>query len=130
MPRFGAVHSSLSWSARNVASELGLRRLAPDRVRRVRYEDLVAAPRTSLVGLGDWLGVDDPARAFVDDRTLHLDDAHLIGGNPRRFDRGDIRIEADEAWRTAGSPTATSTVAALTRPLRERYGYDDADGVS
>lgn len=125
MPRFGAVHSSLSWTARNVASEIGLGRLPPARVRRVRYEDLVDQPRASLVDLGRWLGAPDPDAAFVDDRTLHLDDAHLIGGNPRRFDRGDVTIAADEAWRSVGAPGATATVARLTRPLRRRYGYHD-----
>lgn len=122
LPRFGAVHSSLSWSARNAAAELGRRLVPGPRFRRVRYEDLVAAPRRSVLELGGWLGIAGADRAFIDDRTVRLAEGHLVGGNPRRLERGDLTIASDDEW--AASTSATSpTVRTLTAPLRRRYGY-------
>lgn len=123
LPRFGAVHTALSWSARNATAELGRRPVPAERFRRVRYEDLAADPRGTLRSLGEWLGVSDADRAFVDDRTVRLGEAHLVGGNPRRLDRGDIEIRADEEWATAQPSAGQRTVQALTAPLRARYGY-------
>lgn len=122
LPRFGAVHSSLSWSARNAAAELGRRLVPSARFRRVRYEDLVADPRGTVLALGHWLGIPDADRAFLDDRTVALGDAHLVGGNPRRLERGTLAVAADDEWaRAGGSPSRV--VGGLTAPLRRRYGY-------
>lgn len=123
LPRFGAVHTSLSWSARNAAAELGRRPVPAERFRRVRYEDLAADPRRTLRSLGEWLGIDDADRAFVDDRTVRLGEAHLVGGNPRRLDRGDTEILADAAWTGDAGSGRQRLVGALTGPLRSRYGY-------
>lgn len=122
LPRFGAVHSSLSWSARNAAAELGRRVVPGERFRRVRYEDLVADPRGTLRDLGGWLGLAGPDRAFVDDRTVALGDGHLVGGNPRRLERGTLTIAADDEW-ARGAGATSRLVGALTAPLRARYGY-------
>lgn len=122
LPRFGALHTSLSWSARNAAAELGRRPVPAERFRRVRYEDLAADPRGTVRGLGEWLGIDAADRAFVDDRTVRLGEAHLVGGNPRRLERGELSIRADDEWATDGS-RGLRLVGALTAPLRARYGY-------
>lgn len=126
MPRFGAVHSALSWSARNVASGMARRLVGADRFRRLRYEDLVDDPVETLESLADWLGTDVRNGAWVDDHTLHLSASHLVGGNPRRFERGDIEIRRDDAWRS-GRPRARRVVGLLTGPLRRRYGYGAGD---
>jgi Sulfotransferase family len=123
LPRFGAIHTSLSWTARNVAAELARRYVPPERQRLLRYEDLVERPREVTRDLGAWLDVADPDRAFLDDRTIHLGEAHLVGGNPRRLERGDIVIQADAGWSTGPPTTGRWIVEALTRPLLSRYGY-------
>lgn len=123
LPRFGALHTSLSWSARNAAAELGRRPVPAHRFRRIRYEDLAADPRGTLRSLGEWLGIADADRAFVDDRTVRLGEAHLVGGNPRRLDRGDIEIRADQEWSGGSASRRQRLVGALTAPLRGRYGY-------
>ncbi len=128
LPRFGAVHTSLSWTARNATAELARRPLPAGRFRRLRYEDLVADPRAEVAGLGDWLGIPDADAGFVDDRTVHLAAAHLIGGNPRRFERGDVRIEPDTEWSSVSSTARRRTVSTLTAPLRRRYGYVTSQG--
>lgn len=125
LPRFGAVHSSLSWSARNAAAELGRRVVPPARFRRIRYEDLVADPPGTVRSLADWLGLDGADRAdgaFVDDRTVVLGEAHLVGGNPRRLERGMLTIAPDDEWSTTASGPSR-LVGGLTAPLRLRYGY-------
>jgi len=128
LPRFGAVHTSLSWSARNAAAELARRRVPAERFRRVRYEDLAADPRGTVRSLGAWLGIDDADRAFVDDRTVRLGQAHLVGGNPRRLDRGDVVITPDQEWSGGAGSGAHRVVGLLTAPLRARYGYGDGHG--
>lgn len=123
LPRFGALHTSLSWGARNAAAELGRRPVPAERFRRIRYEDLAADPRATLRSLGEWLGIGDADRAFVDDRTVQLGEAHLVGGNPRRLDRGDIEIRPDQEWSGGSTSRSQRLVGALTAPLRGRYGY-------
>lgn len=122
LPRFGGLHTSLSWSARNAAAELSRRPVPAARFRRVRYEDLAADPRATLRSLGEWLGIDHADRAFVDDRTVELGEAHLVGGNPRRLDRGRVTVSPDVEWTSSGGAGAR-VVGALTVPLRLRYGY-------
>lgn len=124
LPRFGALHTSLSWSARNLTAELARRPVPTGRHRRLRYEDLASSPRAVVRDLGRWLGVRDADVAFTDDRTAHLGEAHLVGGNPRRLERGDITVRADEEW-SAGPPGPRRLVGVLSAPLRRRYGYLD-----
>jgi hypothetical protein len=121
--RYGLVASALSWDARNVAAELFARKVAPAQRRRIRYEDLVAEPRATIGELGAWLGIGEPVRAFVDTRRVHLGTGHLIGGNRRRFLRGELTITADDEWKTRMTTRAHRIVSALTGPLRRRYGY-------
>lgn len=123
LPRFGALHTSLSWSVRNAAAETARRPVPAHRFRRVRYEDLAADPRGTVASLGAWLGIDDADRAFVDERTVRLGEAHLVGGNPRRLERGDITISPDQEWAAGTASRSQRLVAALTAPLRARYGY-------
>jgi hypothetical protein len=128
LPRFGALHTSLSWSVRNAAAELGRRPVPAHRFRRVRYEDLAADPRGVVRDLGEWLGIPDAERAFVDDRTVRLGEAHLVGGNPRRLDRGDVTISPDQEWAQRADARSQRLVGTLTGPLRARYGYDGEPG--
>lgn len=128
LPRFGALHTALSWSVRNATAELARKPLPDDRFRRLRYEDLAAGPRAVVQDLGAWLGVREADAGFVDDRTVHLGEAHLIGGNPRRFERGEVHIRADQEWSDAGTTHAHRLVGAVTAPLRRRYGYGTRGG--
>lgn len=123
VPRYGPVHTSLSWGARNLAVEATKRHVPPERVRTVRYEDFVRAPRATIAELGEWLGIEDATRAFIDDSTVRLGDAHIMGGNVRRFERGNVVIRADDEWHDAADPRATALVSVLTAPLLQRYGY-------
>lgn len=128
LPRFGALHTAASWTARNGTVELGRRAMEPGRVRVLRYEDLAARPRAEIRSLGAWLGVPDPDAAFVDDVTVELPVAHLVGGNPRRLERGPVEIRPDTEWADQEPTMATRLADLVTAPLRRRYGYSGAVG--
>lgn len=123
LPQFGPVHTSLSWTARNLAVEAAQRFVPDERCRLLRYEDFVRAPRDTTAELGTWLGLSEPASGFLDDRTVRLGTAHVMGGNPRRFDRGDIEIRADDEWQHKAVEGPTKVVEVMTTPLLRRYGY-------
>ena len=71
--------------ARDAPALRGLRGGAPADDRRDRADD--RRPATDL--------------PFDDERTVRLAPNHTVSGNPSRFTTGSVRIEADDAWRTA-----------------------------
>jgi hypothetical protein len=92
---------------------------------RVRYEDFVSAPRTTIAALARLL--DEPASdddlRFAGDGWIELDTDHTVAGNPMRFRTGRIELRLDDEWRT-GMPVASRfAVSALSWPLLRRYGY-------
>ena len=92
---------------------------------RIRYEDLVAAPRPTLaralVGLG--LPVPEGALAHVGARSVHLTPSHGVAGSRTRFTAGDIALELDDAWRSTLPAGARRVVTAVTLPQLVGYGY-------
>lgn len=125
MPRFGAARSAVLWLIMNVAVEwvawrLGLRYV------RVRYEDLVEDPARIVGQLRSRVLEDaelDVAEAsLADDEGIDLGASHSISGNPMRFRQGRTSIAADTEWKT-GPSRRKAIVAAITFPLRWRYGY-------
>lgn len=130
MPRYGPLHTALSWSARNGAAEVARRRLPEDRSLLLRYEDLVAAPRSSVERVLGMVGEAGAAAPFVDDHTVEVAETHMVGGNPGRTGSGRITIRAaggDEARGGSGGGrrgwVGDAALSLLTLPLRRRYGY-------
>lgn len=121
--RRNALDSTLRWMLLNVGSEVLLRRDARDHHVRLRYEDLVAAPRESLRAICGLVGEEQAALPFIDDHTVELGVNHTIAGNPARFKTGRMVIKDTADWRKAQDAGArlVSTVVAL--PLLRRYGY-------
>ncbi|MEV4839448.1 sulfotransferase [Nonomuraea sp. NPDC049486] len=124
MTRWGPVRTAVHWTAQNLALELLARRGA--RVTRVRYEDLVAAPGDTLGALAGELGLPPSRLPFLHGATAHLTTAHTASGNPMRFGAGPIELSRDDTWRHGLPRRRQSLVAALTWPLRARYGYGSA----
>ena len=60
---------------------------------------------------------------FLQQRALHLGPNHTVAGNPVRFRRGDVAIEADLEWRSRLETGPRRIVTALTWPLLLRYGF-------
>jgi hypothetical protein len=84
--------------------EEGLTDVPADRVLRLRYEDVVAAPRDAVVGVGRFIGLD------ADPRWLRALDMVRTQDRP-------------EKWRTL-PPQALATVERVQRSTLLHYGYD------
>jgi hypothetical protein len=125
MPRFGAVKSAVLWLIINVAVEWTARQLDFPYVR-VRYEDLVQGS-SQIVGQLRSEVLTDPEFKFkeaghLDDEDNDLGVVHSISGNPMRFRQGRMSIAEDVDWK-GGPRSRRAIVAAVTFPLRWRYGY-------
>lgn len=123
MPRFGPLHTSASWTVRNLGAELVVRRWPPSRTTRLRYEDFVRNPRPNIERLLELVDMPHDDLPFRDARTVSLGPTHTVGGNPGRMSTGDVLIQTDDAWRTQQSVPSGWLISALTWPLRQRYGY-------
>lgn len=91
---------------------------------RVRYEDLVASPESTVRRIVEHV---QPGEAhdlsFIDGDEVALGVDHTIGGNPMRFTQGAMKIRRDESWRTKLPAGDRAWVSALTAPWLARYGY-------
>ena len=125
MSRLGAVKSAVLWMILNGAVEWVALRMDLPYVR-VRYEDLVRDP-TRIVGqlqsgiLGG-AGLDLEEAGLPEEGNIDLEVLHSISGNPMRFQQGRTPIAEDSAWKR-GPRRRRLIVAAITFPLRWRYGY-------
>lgn len=123
MPQFGPVHTALSWTARNLVSEL-LPRTAPGiPVVRLRYEDFVTHPMPSLRRILDAAGLEGVALDVVQGDVVTVAPTHTVGGNPGRFTTGPITLRPDRRWHEHLPDRDRRVVEVLTSPLRRRYGY-------
>lgn len=123
MHRFPAWYSALSWSGRNLISDL-VRRRCGRRGLRVRYEDFVERPTESLARLQRLTGYGSTSDIPVSaSGVMRLGDAHTLWGNAVRFESGAVEITADEAWRRDMNVWDRRVVTLLTRPWLGRFGY-------
>jgi hypothetical protein len=114
---------SILWSTAHVTSEwLGRRTV---RVIRVRYEDFVADPSSTLSRIFRELGLPErPDRIpHVNGGSVRLGVDHLIASNPNRSRRGEVALREDTAWRHEMSAGRRWLVTGMTFPLLHRYGY-------
>lgn len=117
------VASASGWVARqtelSVIGRCGVREV------RMRYDDLVSAPRNAieraLSGLGVPYGEADLGHIGAD--RVKVGASHGIAGNPGRFVSGEITLRSDEAWREKLSRRDRRLVTAITLPLMVRYGW-------
>lgn len=116
------MRAAAAWSIANLTSEWIAHRLGPDRVLRVRYEDLATRPASELRRIGEFadLEVEDLVRKVEADEPLIV--GHNVAGNRLRF-RDQIRIRPDFSWRDRMSRPLRWTLTAEVWPLLLRYGY-------
>lgn len=124
MDSAGPMTAARGWLLWNLVLDR-MRRSAGDRMRLLRYEDLVAAPRSTVRDILDFADPSLPpdGLTFLDERTVRQDPTHSVSGNPSRFRDGEVRIEVDQAWRSRLSARDRRVVSAVTWPLARRYGY-------
>jgi hypothetical protein len=112
------------WVVLNLVSEWVCVRLGPNRAMRLRYEDLVADPRSALGRIGSLIGLDltEVASSASSGEPMHA--GHNVGGN-RTKKSGTITLRADEQeWRSALSAREQWLSWALMGWLMRRYGYE------
>jgi hypothetical protein len=119
MPVKRPWRSAVFWGLENLALEM-LRQISPRSVR-LRFDDLTSDPRGSLGAALAALGINADLD-FLGRRVLDLGPNHTVAGNPIRFRRGSVAIEADLAWRSHLQAGSRRVVTALTWPLLVRYG--------
>ncbi len=89
----------------------------------LRYEDLAAAPRASLVKALETLGI-DPGEGGVDAGSLRLEPTHSIAGSPQvRFAQSGTAVVPDDAWRRELGTARRRAWTLLAWPALKRYGY-------
>lgn len=95
------------------------------RATRVRYEDMIADPRTELGRITRELDLPaaEEALGFLSGSAAELPASHALSGNPMRLARGSVELRADDEWRTAMSRPRRAAISAATWPLLLRYGY-------
>jgi hypothetical protein len=120
MSPFGrCLRTVIGWTAANLACQFfGL--LHPKNYMRLRYEDLVLAPRPAVDGIFSrvsWQTHEPIEQAGTQDNR------HQLYGNAVRFKPAALsNLEEDTAWKSA-MPKAFRRLAALSWPLAAQYGY-------
>jgi hypothetical protein len=124
MHRFGPAEVGLRWTAYNAAME-ALKMMHVPYVR-LRYEDLVADPRTEIrrIQTSVVTEVAPGDLRFLDEGEVDMGVHHTLAGNPMRFGKGPVQLRSDERWKTQSSAKDRLVVTALTWPLLRRYGFD------
>lgn len=94
---------------------------------RVRYEDLVSEPTSTLEKVYTFLGERNKKSDFIHNNVIELDPNHTVSGNPIRFEKGHMEIRADNEWRKKMKKMDFNLVTLLTWPLLMNYGYLSID---
>ena len=120
MAQHSPTFSSLAWLYRNWLTESWWSERG--HYLRLRYEDFVTQPRSTLGEIYQFAGLDLPV-PLSDDDDLILEPSHNIAGNPARFRTGTVELRLDDAWRSKLPVATRRYVSALTARQRRRYGY-------
>jgi hypothetical protein len=121
MPRYSVATTSVRWLTQNAVLEALAAQGTPRLL--VRYEDFVRDPAATVRLVATHLGVAAPVDESAAPDQVRLHPSHTVAGNPMRFTTGLVTVRADETWRDQMPSTRRAVVAAMTFPLRMRYGY-------
>lgn len=111
------------WGSMNLLSDGVVRRVGPERSARVRYEDFVRHPESTLAEIGRAAGLDlsGIAKKLRGGEALPI--AHNAGGNRLRMG-GSVRLMSEaEPWKNGLNARDKRVLLALAGPLLWRYGY-------
>ena len=123
MPQYSLLRVAVRWNVDNLMYDL--LSLLGTRRRIVRYEALVDDPREVLAPIAADAGVTvgEGDLGFLTEGGALLRTTHTVAGNPMRFRSGALVVRRDDAWRTRMRRRDRRLMAALTAPVRARYGY-------
>ncbi len=122
MSRHSPARSSRLWNTWNMATQAVWKK-SPSRYMRIRYEDFMAQPRSTLQEILDHVGEGNRSLDFVRGNTVEMGEIHALAGNPSRFNDGSVELRRDDRWRQDQPAGHRRLVTLLTYPLLRRYGY-------
>ena len=117
-----ALRTAARWCVVNVAAEALRWKLGRGRYIRVKYEDLVVDPVSTLERIGEMIELDLADIALKLRSGEPIQPAHQIAGNRLRMNKS-IRLVRDEAWRTQLPAGERAAFDWLGGWLLRRYGY-------
>jgi hypothetical protein len=123
LPTFHPADTALRWTADHLLVHL-LARLGGGALL-LRYEDLVADPRSklNLVARSAGEAVQSADLTFVRPGCVELGLGHTVAGSRMRLQRGEVPLELDDGWRDRLPSGHRRAVTALSLPLLAGYGY-------
>ena len=86
-------------------------------------DSFVAAPATTVETVAEMAGELPDKLPFTGAHTVALQPNHMAGGNPTRFNAGDVTLKPDTEWTTRLSPGSNLLTTLTDAPLLRRYGY-------
>jgi Sulfotransferase family len=122
-PERGPASSSLWWTAWNAMIEAVLAPRLRPRYLRLRYEDVMAAPRSELGRIAELVGASGDQLPFVGEWEVSLGPSHAVAGNPNRGRTGTVTLAEDGAWREEMRPRDRVLATAPAVALLPHYRY-------
>ncbi|ABR63371.1 sulfotransferase [Sinorhizobium medicae] len=114
--------TAVRWSMVNLAVEYLSRKLGPEKVMRVRYEDFASDPVAVMQKIGTFLELDlGPVGASLQKGEV-MATGHQVAGNRLRMN-ASIALNKDEAWRTRMPARQQISFQRLGGWMLRRYGY-------
>jgi hypothetical protein len=124
LPARPAFRTATRWLLINWLAERTARRLGSARVRRVRYEDLMANPVQTLDAIGELLGIDLSSVAAAAAAGEPLTIGHEVAGNRLRM-AGNLTLRRHDGWRDELGRRDELVVRLVAGRMLRRYGYSD-----
>ncbi|HUG17291.1 MAG TPA: sulfotransferase [Thermomicrobiales bacterium] len=121
--RTSVGRGALKWAYSNVMIGAATRRMPPDRLMRVKYEEFVRDPVAVSSRIAALAGADEAQLPFSSRSDIVLGPTHTVWGNQNRLRTGPVKLRADEQWKSAMAVSDRILVTALSWPLLLRYGY-------
>lgn len=120
--RKSVFRTALRWSVVNLAVEYLSRKLGPEKVMRVRYEDFASDPVAVMQQIGAFLDLDlhQIGSSLKDGEPVGP--GHQVAGNRLRMN-GSVALSKDESWRARMPAGQQVSFERLCGWMLRRYGY-------
>ena len=118
--------STATWEMSVQRVDRSARRLRPDQLLDVRYEDLVRDPERKLAEICAWAGLPDDEAAVRQMLTGERTGGFRPGWHDKL--REPVNTSSVASWRERLGPRQVALVEQATAPLMERFGYRPVAG--
>ena len=114
--------SSYKWLIWNLGIHI-LQRQTQGRYLRIRYEDLITQPQSTMSSILRFVGEEESTLSFQDGDKVEVASNHSIAGNPVRFQKGTLRLTPDMEWKSELGVKDNILTILLTWPMLIKYRY-------